>query len=233
MEQTSADYIRALFERIAPYYDQLNDWLSLGSHRLWKKMAVRLAQPKPGEVWLDLCCGSGDMAGLLALQVAPTGKVFGVDFAPAQLAIAQRRFPPHIQKYIHWQLGDALDVPFADASFDGVSIAYGLRNVVDMRQCLQEVYRVLKLQGRAVILDFHLPYDPLGRKFQEFYLTNIVVPIATLYGLAEEYGYLYPSLQRFPQGRVQEQIALSCGFRSATHYAIAGGMMGILVLTKD
>ncbi len=231
MPQPSAQDIHAIFNRIAPYYDQLNDWLSLGSHRLWKKMAIGFVQPRQGEVWLDLCCGSGDMAGLLAQEVAPAGQVFAVDFAPAQLAIAQRKFPRH--KCIQWQLGDALNVPFAPATFDGVTIAYGLRNVVDVRQCLQEVHRVLKRGGRAAVLDFHRPYDLLWQKFQEFYLTHIVVPTAKLYGLAEEYAYIYPSVQRFPQGRAQEQLARDCGFHSATHYAIAGGMMGILVLRKD
>ncbi len=232
MQYPSADDINSIFNRIAPIYDRLNDSLSWGSHRIWKKMALRFAEPLPGEVWLDLCCGSGDMAGLLAQKVAPTGRVYGVDFAESQLAIAKGKFPAHIHKYIHWQLGDALNVPFATATFDGVTIAYGLRNVVDMRQCLQEVYRVLKAGGRAVILDFHLPYNFLWRQFQQFYLSNIVVPTAKIYGMEQEYAYIFPSLLRFPQGRAQEQLALSCGFHSATHYAIAGGMMGILLLTK-
>jgi len=229
----SAKDIHSIFNRIAPVYDRLNDQLSLGSHRLWKKMAVRFAQPIQGEVWLDLCCGSGDIAGLLASKVAPTGKVFGVDFAESQLAIAQQKFPTHIQQYIQWQAGDALNLQFPEAFFDGVTIAYGLRNVVDGRQCLQEVYRVLKAGGRAVILDFHLPYDFLWQKFLELYLSNIVVPTAKQYGMEQEYAYIFPSLLRFPQGKDQERIARSCGFGSAIHYAIAGGMMGILVLTKN
>jgi demethylmenaquinone methyltransferase/2-methoxy-6-polyprenyl-1,4-benzoquinol methylase len=232
MQYPSAQDINSIFNRIAPIYDQLNDSLSLGSHRLWKKMALRFAEPSQGEVWLDLCCGSGDMAGLLAQKVAPTGRVIGVDFAESQLAIAKHKFPAHVQQYIQWQVGDALSLQFASASFDGVTIAYGLRNVVDMHQCLREMYRVLKQGGRAVVLDFHLPDNYLWRQFQEFYLRNIVVPTAKLYGMEQEYAYIFPSLLRFPQGRAQEQLALNCGFASAMHYAIAGGMMGILVLTK-
>lgn len=221
--------IRTLFDRIAPVYDQLNDQLSLGQHRIWKHMTVKWSGAQPGDTALDICCGSGDIARLLARQVGPTGAVMGVDFAVAQLAIAQRRWSP---VPITWQVGDALDLPVEDAHCDAVTMGYGLRNVTDIPRCLQEIYRVLKPGGKAAILDFNHPPNPLVQAFQQWYLDHLVVPTATRLGLTAEYAYIAPSLERFPTGAEQVQLAQAAGFAAATHYAIAGGTMGVLVLTK-
>jgi demethylphylloquinol methyltransferase len=234
MTSNSATNVRQIFDRIAPVYDDLNDWLSLGQHRIWKKMAVRWINPQPGQTVLDLCCGSGDLAIMLARRVAPSGQVFGVDFACAQLAIAAQKLAtyPHLQNCVVWQEGDALALQFADRTFDGATMSYGLRNVVDIPQCLTELHRVLKPGAIAAILDFHRPSDPLMTRFQQFYLDRIVVPAARQRGVTEEYEYIAPSLARFPIGKDQEKSAIAAGFTKATHYQIANGMMGILVLTK-
>ena len=219
--------IASLFNRIAPVYDQLNDSLSLGLHRVWKKMVLAWAQPRSGELWLDLCCGSGDMAILLARSGATT---IGIDFAIAQLAVARRKAPP--LPNLTWEWGDALALRFKDRSIDGVTMTYGLRNLADIGQGLAEIYRVLKPQGRAVILDFHLPYNSPMQQFQSWYLNTIVVPTAQRFNLAPEYAYLQTSLQQFPQGHRQVEQSRAVGFRQAKHYPISGGMMGILVLEK-
>lgn len=234
MTTKSAMNVRQIFDRIAPVYDDLNGLLSLGQHRIWKKMAVRWIDPQPGQTVLDLCCGSGDLAIMLARRVAPSGQVFGVDFACAQLEIAAQKIAayPHLQSCVVWQEGDALDLQFSDRTFDGATMAYGLRNVVDIPKCLAELHRVLKSGAIAAILDFHRPDDVLMAKFQQFYLDRVVVPLAQQRGMAEEYEYIAPSLAKFPVGKEQERLALAAGFSKATHYAIAGGMMGILVLRK-
>jgi demethylmenaquinone methyltransferase/2-methoxy-6-polyprenyl-1,4-benzoquinol methylase len=225
--------IRDLFNRIAPVYDQLNNWLSLGQHHIWKLMAVKWSNPKLGDICLDLCCGSGDLAQLLARQVGAKGNVYGVDFSPAQLAIAQskveNRYPP---LSISWVEADALNLPFPDHYFDAATMGYGLRNVTDIPGCLKELYRVLKPGAKVAVLDFHRPTQQSLRAFQQWYLENIVVPIAKQLGLTEEYAYIAPSLERFPTGAEQVKLAKQAGFRDATHYPIAGGMMGVLVLTK-
>jgi demethylmenaquinone methyltransferase/2-methoxy-6-polyprenyl-1,4-benzoquinol methylase len=225
--------IRDLFNRIAPVYDQLNNWLSLGQHHIWKLMAVKWSNPKLGDICLDLCCGSGDLAQLLARQVGAKGNVYGVDFSPAQLAIAQskveNRYPP---LSISWVEADALNLPFPDHYFDAATMGYGLRNVTDIPGCLKELYRVLKPGAKVAVLDFHRPTQQSLRAFQQWYLENIVVPIAKQLGLTEEYAYIAPSLERFPTGAEQVKLAKEAGFRDATHYPIAGGMMGVLVLTK-
>lgn len=228
----SASEIRDLFNRIAPVYDQLNNWLSLGQHRIWKLMTVKWSNPHPGSICLDLCCGSGDLAQLLARQVGSTGHVYGVDFSPALLAIAHQRvqnqYPP---LSINWVEANALDLPFEDNYFHAATMAYGLRNVTNIPRCLSELHRVLKPGAKAAILDFHRPNEPIMRVFQQWYLETVVVPAAKQLGLTEEYAYIAPSLERFPTGREQVHLAQNAGF-TATHYPIASGMMGVLVVTK-
>ncbi|NES86245.1 MAG: bifunctional demethylmenaquinone methyltransferase/2-methoxy-6-polyprenyl-1,4-benzoquinol methylase UbiE, partial [Moorea sp. SIO2B7] len=150
--------IKALFDRIAPVYDQLNNWLSLGQHRIWKLMAVKWTNPNPGDVGLDICCGTGDLAQLLAKRVGTTGEVFGVDFSPEQLAIARQRWSSQFCDLpLRWLEGDALNLPFDDNKFDCATMGYGLRNVTDIPRCLEELNRVLKPGAKAAILDFHRP----------------------------------------------------------------------------
>jgi demethylphylloquinol methyltransferase len=230
---TSTD-IQAIFNRIAPVYDQLNNDLSFGIHWVWKQMAVSWSGAKPGATCLDLCCGSGDLSQLLAKQVGTVGKVIGADFAPAQLANAATKIAdiyPNLDQ-IEWVEADALDLPFADDYFDAATMGYGLRNVTDIPRCLTELHRVLKADAKVAILDFHRPSGQLIRRFQQWYLDTIVVPKASQLGMTDEYAYLNPSLDRFPTGREQVALGLAAGFSCATHYPIAGGMMGILVLTK-
>jgi demethylmenaquinone methyltransferase/2-methoxy-6-polyprenyl-1,4-benzoquinol methylase len=196
-------------------------------------MAVKWANPCPGDVALDLCCGSGDLALMLAKQVGTKGKVIGLDFACQQLAIAhqrQMRQCPHLP--INWLEGDALNLPFDNNYFDCATMGYGLRNVTNILLCLQELNRVLKPQAKAAILDFHRPSQTYLRNFQQWYLQNIVVPIAENFSLTEEYAYIAPSLDRFPLGSQQVKLAYQAGFSAANHYEIAGGMMGVLVLVK-
>lgn len=230
----NSQQIQALFDRIAPVYDQINDWLSLGQHRIWKQMAVKWSGAAPGDVCLDLCCGSGDLALLLAQQAGPKGHVCGADFSPALLAVAAQRDFPRLYPCapISWVEADALNLPFPDSHFDAATIGYGLRNVTDIPRCLQELRRVLKPAASAAILDFHRPSNPNLRAFQQWYLNSLVVPVAQHYGLTEEYAYISPSLDKFPTGPEQVDLAQKAGFASATHYPIAGGMMGVLVVTK-
>ncbi len=226
--------IRAIFDRIAPVYDQLNDWLSLGQHRIWKEMAIKWSEPKTGDSCLDLCCGSGDIALSLAKRVGKNGHVYGVDFSCNLLETAkersQKQYP---QPTITWVEADVLNLPFNDNQFDAATMGYGLRNVKDIPRSLQELYRVLKPGAKAAILDFHRPNSPQLRTFQQWYLDNIVVPMATHLGVKEEYAYISPSLDRFPIGKEQVELADQVGFTLATHYPIANGMMGVLVISKQ
>ncbi|NJK75365.1 MAG: bifunctional demethylmenaquinone methyltransferase/2-methoxy-6-polyprenyl-1,4-benzoquinol methylase UbiE [Microcoleus sp. SU_5_6] len=227
-----AEQIKNIFNRIAPIYNQMNDWLSLGQHRIWKQMTVKWSNARPGNTCLDLCCGSGDLALLLAQQAGPTGCVFGADFSAAQLEIARQRDRPFMTSTspISWVEADALDLPFADNYFDCATMGYGLRNVTDIPRCLRELHRVLKPGRTAAILDLHRPSNSLMRSFQQLYLDTLVVPAASQFGMTEEYAYINPSLDKFPIGPEQVELALNAGFATASHYPIAGAMMGVLVV---
>ncbi|KAI9169526.1 hypothetical protein LWI28_013618 [Acer negundo] len=226
---------QALFNRIAPVYDNLNDVLSMGQHRIWKRMAVTWSGAKSGDNVLDLCCGSGDLAFLLSEKVWPAGKVTGLDFSEDQLSMASSRqdlLSKVCYRNIEWVEGDALDLPFSDCFFDGITMGYGLRNVVDRRKALQEMFRVLKPGSRISVLDFNKSTQPITATIQEWMINNVVVPVASGYGLAEEYEYLNSSIKEFLTGKEQEKLALEVGFSKAKHYEIAGGLMGNLVATR-
>lgn len=229
------EQVQALFDRIAPRYDALNSWLSFGLHQTWKQITVDWARPAPGDRGLDICCGSGDLAYLLARRVGVTGHVIGVDFSAQQLAVARQRAKDYWaipRAEIDWVTGDALKLPVEDDSIDAATMGYGLRNVADIPTSLAEIHRVLKPGAQAAILDFHRPQSLMVRQFQQIYLDNWVVPTARQFGLESEYAYISDSLRRFPTGDRQVELARAAGFDAATHYTLVGGMMGALVVTK-
>lgn len=224
--------IQTLFNDIAPIYDQMNDWLSFGIHRVWKLMTVKWSNPQPHNTALDLCCGTGDLTFLMAKELQQ-GKVIGVDFSRQLLAQAEKK-----QRYktlnteINWLETDVLNLPFEDNFFDCATMGYGLRNVTDIPACLREIQRVLKPNSKVAILDFHQPKENWIAEGQKWYLDKIVVRIADWFGTPSEYAYIYPSLERFPDGDKQIQLGLNAGFTEAIHYPLLGGIMGVLVLTK-
>ena len=228
--------VRDLFESVAPRYDQLNDLLSFGLHRLWKRQAVHWLQPRPGQHLLDLCCGTGDLALLLAARVRPGGTVLGIDAAAAPLALARRRADAQPWLPLAWQQGDALRTGLPDACIDGASMAYGLRNLADPAAGLLELRRLLRPGGRAAVLDFRRPDAQAGRReqaldqLQRAYLRHLVVPTARLAGLEQEYAYLQASLDRFPIQQELCAMARQAGFAAVSYRPLAAGLMGLLEL---
>jgi len=207
-ENTKAATRRELFNGISSRYDVLNDALSLGQHRVWKRAAVQWARPPAGGAALDVCTGSGDMAFELARAVGPDGDVTALDFAPGLLArargrdeaaspaAARRRAP------IAWVEGDAMALPFPAASFDAATMGYGLRNVASPACALAELRRVLRPGARAAVLDFNNPREaPVVDAIQSLALDRVVVPVATASGLRDEYAYLRPSIEAFATAR--------------------------------
>ncbi|XP_020698113.2 2-phytyl-1,4-beta-naphthoquinone methyltransferase, chloroplastic [Dendrobium catenatum] len=194
---------RELFTRIAPVYDNLNDLLSLGQHRIWKKMCVSWSGAKEGDIVLDICCGSGDLTFLLSQKVGSNGEVSALDFSRKQLFIASTRqdlFWKACYKNIKWIEDDALNLPFEDSYFNAVTVGFGLRNLVDKRKAMQEIFRVLKPGSKVSILDFNKSTSSWISQCQEWTLDNVVVPIASTYGLSEEYKYLKSSIAEFMTG---------------------------------
>ncbi|KZV52679.1 2-phytyl-1,4-beta-naphthoquinone methyltransferase, chloroplastic [Dorcoceras hygrometricum] len=224
-----------LFNRIAPVYDKLNDLLSLGLHRVWKRMAVSWSGAKEGDTVLDVCCGSGDLAFLLSERVGVKGKVIALDFSREQLQVAKSRQRERLKecyKNIEWVEGNAVDLPFPSSSFDAATIGYGLRNIVDRGKCLMEMSRVLKPGSKVSVLDFNKNTHPLTTSIQEWLVDNVVVPVASGYDLATEYQYLKNSIREYLTGDELEKLALESGFSAAEHFEISFGLMGNLVATR-
>lgn len=227
--------VRELFERIAPRYDALNDLLSGGLHRHWKRTMVAALQPRAGERFVDLCCGTGDLTFLLAERLRPGGEVLGLDAAAAPLERARSRAARQPWLPVRWLQGDALATGLPAGGADGATMAYGLRNLADPLAGLLEMRRLLRPGGRAAVLDFNRPdpADPRAERLSQFqrgYLRRVVVPVAAAAGLEAQYAYLEESLRRFPTGPEQERLAREAGFAQARHRPVALGLMGRLDL---
>ena len=222
--------IEEMFDSISSKYDLLNDIFSFGLHRLWKSRLLSLLDPSEGERWIDLCCGTGDMSILLAEKLNSSDNIIGLDSALNVLSIARKRSRGKYSS-IKWIKGDALETNLPSNQFDGLLMAYGLRNLSNYFLGFKEAHRLLKPGGRAGFLDFR-SFDRLSLQglFQKHYLSFYVVPIASLFGLGQEYSYIKKSLENFPSGLEQKHLALEAGFKKAEFKLLANGQMGILIV---
>ncbi|WP_413677413.1 bifunctional demethylmenaquinone methyltransferase/2-methoxy-6-polyprenyl-1,4-benzoquinol methylase UbiE [Prochlorococcus sp. MIT 0916] len=230
MRPGNAKAIEEMFNSISSKYDFLNDIFSFGLHRLWKRKLLDILNPSFGEKWIDICCGTGDMSILLAKYMKSSENITGLDSASQALLVARERSK---QKYssIDWINGDALGTNLKSHQFDGLLMAYGLRNLSSSYEGLREAFRILKPGGRAGILDFRSFEGPsIQGLFQKIYLSFYVVPISSLFGLGKEYSYIKKSLVNFPSGEKQIHLAHSVGFKKAKYQTLAKGQMGILLL---
>ena len=185
--------VNDLFAAIARRYDLINDLQSFGLHRLWKRRVVQLAQIKKGVRALDLCCGTGDIALALARSGAATT---GLDFSEKMLEVATGRNKTPNPAFIQ---GDALQIPFPDASFDIVTVGYGLRNLASWERGLEEMNRVARPGARVIVLDFGKPANVLWRSLYFTHLKCSVPLIGLLFcGNASAYAYILESLKHYP-----------------------------------
>lgn len=220
--ETKAAYVQRQFDRIARRYDLLNDLISLGLHRGWKRATVRAVRPVAGGRYLDLCTGTGDLAFRLARAAGPAGRVVGLDYSAGMLAIAARRSAQVGRRPapVTWVRGDALALPFPDGSFDGATVSFGLRNVADIPQALREIRRVLRRGARLAVTDTAVPPNRAYRLFADFFFVRVVPWLGALVGRDREaYTYLPASRETFPsQGRLVRLMAdlgyADCGYRN-------------------
>ena len=226
-----AGKVQDLFAEVAPRYDLINDLQSLGLHRLWKRRLLRLAAIRPGEQALDLCCGTGDIA--LALR-ARGAELVGVDFSGPMLDVArQRASRDPLTQAVPFEQGDALRLRFPDASFDVVTISYGLRNLADIPRGLAEMHRVLRPGGRLLILDFGKPEWPPLRWLYFQYLAHLVPVFGRLFfGDADTHGYILDSLRDYPAQRGVDALLRGLGFGTTQTFNLLGGIMGLHVAHK-
>ena len=230
MRPGNSKAIEEMFNSISSKYDILNDIFSFGLHRFWKKKLLDSLNPKYGEKWIDMCCGTGDMSLLLARYMKSSENITGIDSASQALLVARER---SMQNYssIEWINANALRTNLKSNYFDGLLMAYGLRNLSSSYEGLKEAFRILKPGGRAGILDFRsFEGTSIQGLFQKIYLSCYVVPISSLFGLGKEYSYIKKSLVNFPSGEKQIHLALSAGFKKAKYQTLAMGQMGILLL---
>jgi demethylmenaquinone methyltransferase/2-methoxy-6-polyprenyl-1,4-benzoquinol methylase len=227
--QQRAGKVSDLFAAIAPRYDVINDLQSLWLHRRWKRYLVRLARPRRGERALDLCCGTGDIAFLLARSGT---MVSGLDFSAAMLSIAGQRGPADLIKNGGprplFVMGDAQEIPFPDDSFDIVTIGYGLRNLSSLERGLKEMQRVARPGGRVLILDFGKPDNALWRAAYFGYL-RAVVPVfgKVCCGDAQTHAYILESLLNYPAQRGIEARMHELHFANVRTINLLGGIMSI------
>lgn len=213
--------VRATFEAVAPRYDLMNDLMSLGIHRAWKRRFAAMAAPRAGEAALDLAGGTGDVALLLARDGA---RVTVADPSAAMMAVGRRR--PGGER-LDWREAEAERLPFADASFDLVTIAFGIRNVTHMDAALAEIHRVLRPGGRFFCLEFSTPRAWLAPFYGLWSRTAIPALGALVSGRVEAYRYLVESIGRFPdQARFADMIR-TAGFHHVEWSDLSFGIAAI------
>lgn len=194
------EVIKSMFQKVAPAYDRANTVLSAGIHHLWRRKLVKMAEVKPGMSILDCATGTGDLAIEFKKAVGPEGQVIGTDFCADMMKTAPFKAQAHDLK-IDYQVADVMNLPFADESFDRVSISFGIRNVQDPLRALREMARVSKPGGRVFILEFGQMTTPLIKDIYGFYSEKVLPVLGGLVsGQKEAYQYLQKSSAKFPSG---------------------------------
>jgi len=229
-DEERAPRVREMFSRLARRYDFVNDVMSFGLHRVWKRRTVRiaLAGRKAPLRLLDLCCGTGDL-GFLAEEAASGLRVFGVDFTLPMLQVARARKRAQGSRNAFAQ-GDALRLPLPAASVDLVTIGYGLRNIADPQAALVEIKRVLAPGGRVVVLDFGKPAGRIRSALYFGYLNSVMPLMGWLFHRDREtYAYIPASLERYPGQRGVARLMEQAGFTGVRFEEALLGTMGFNV----
>lgn len=227
------DRIRSMFDEIAPRYDFLNRLLSLGIDRHWRRFAVgQLAIPDSGEV-LDIATGTGDVALEIARQSPRDVTIVGADVSREMVEIGRQKVAasPHAGR-ITFEISPCEALPFADNRFNGITIAFGIRNVVDRQLGLNEMYRVLKPGGRVVILEFSTPTFPPFRVIYQFYFLKVLPRIGGLFSRQSAYQYLPDSVMEFPPREEFKTLMAAAGFRHLRHIDLTFGIATVYVGEK-
>ena len=219
--------VRAMFDRIASFYDVMNSVMTAGLHHRWRRRAADLAAIAPGSRALDVATGTGDLAVELGRRVGPEGEVVGSDFSEEMLTLARRKAPG-----LRFEWGNALDLPYEDGRFDAATVGFGARNFSDLDRGLAEMARVVRPGGRVVVLEITTPQRPPLSTFFQVWFDRIVPLMGRLTGESVAYSYLPSSVRRFPAPEGLAAAMARAGLSDIRWILTAGGIIAIHVGTK-
>lgn len=226
------EQVATMFNNISKKYDFLNHFLSLGIDILWRKKAIRLLKPHQPKVMLDIATGTGDFA-LEALALNPT-KIIGIDISEGMLAVGKNKIKEKgVDAIIDLQLGDSENLPFENNYFDAYTVGFGVRNFENLEKGLSEMLRVLKPDGKAVILEFSKPKKFPIKQLYNFYFNNILPGIGKLVSKDNAaYTYLPESVNAFPEGKDFVQILEKIGYKEIKNIPLMFGIASIYYAAK-
>ncbi len=225
-EREFAGQVRGMFDRIAGVYDLMNTAMTAGLHHRWRERAAERAELTPGDAALDACCGTGDLAFELARRVGPDGTVIGSDFSERMLDLAREKAAARGAP-VRFEWGDALELSYDDASFDAVTVGFGVRNLADLERGVGELARVLRPGGRLVILEITQPRRPPLSSFFALWFDRLVPILGALAGDRDAYAYLPESVKRFPLPEGLAAIMDRAGLERVRYTVLAGGIIAI------
>lgn len=227
--EKKAAQVREVFDSVAPRYDLMNDLMSLGVHRLWKRRTVELAGVRRGHRVLDLAAGTGDLTERVVGLVGKEGAVVSTDINAAMLDQGRDRLVDlGIAGNIHYAQVDAEALPFATNRFDCISIGFGLRNVTHKQRALEEMFRVLRPGGRALVLEFSHPTSLPLRKAYDLYSFSVLPALGRLVaGDADSYRYLAESIRMHPDQETLQAMLEAAGFERCEFFNLSGGIVAI------
>lgn len=228
--ESRSDAIRDMFSAIAPRYDFLNRLLSLGIDRGWRRSLTRMALKSNTKAILDVACGTGDVS-LALRQKVPTARIVGLDFSPEMLALAEVKIERE-RADIELLAASAEDLPFPAADFDLLTIAFGIRNVVDKKKALAEFDRVLKSGGRLAVLEFSQPDYAWLRSLYNFYFFKILPLIGGLFAKRSAYRYLPDSVAKFPSRDEFVAWLKEAGFKDCRYHRLTFGIATLYLAEK-
>ncbi|WP_414981130.1 bifunctional demethylmenaquinone methyltransferase/2-methoxy-6-polyprenyl-1,4-benzoquinol methylase UbiE [Congregibacter sp.] len=224
-----ADMVRGVFDSVASRYDVMNDLMSAGIHRIWKRFTIELSGVRRGNRVLDIAGGTGDLAAKFAPMVGDEGEVVLADINASMLRVGRDRLlDKGVRGNLHYVQADAQYLPFPDGHFDCITIAFGLRNVTDKDLALRSMLRILKPGGRLLILEFSKPRNPLLSKAYDAYSFGVLPFMGRLVaGDAESYQYLAESIRMHPDQETLQQMMEDAGFTRCDFHDMTGGVVAV------